>query len=82
MCLKVGKLFGLSYFLNMLIVGVYKEKFNYIITSRFISSFIFYCLQIWPFSAYFHNIAKVLVAHFISDFQTSHIVNECSLFAP
>lgn len=34
MCLKVDKVFGLSYSLNMLIVGVYEEKFNYIITAR------------------------------------------------
>lgn len=44
MCLKVDKIFGLSCSLNMLIVGVYAEKFNYLITARFISSFIFYCL--------------------------------------
>lgn len=82
MCLKVDKLFGLSCSLNMLIVGVYAEKFNYLITASLISSFIFYCLQIWLFSACFHNIAKVIAARFIPDFQTSHIANDCLLFAP
>lgn len=46
MCLKVDKLFRLSCSLDMLIVGVYEEKFNYIITARFILRFTFYCLQI------------------------------------